>query len=138
MTKLDPVQIGNGGFWIGTVGHEMQVREFAKAYRALPANSFDNVKLVGRQSGPDPSTLGIARQHDIYFYIMNKTSDNVWARLNFLPNNARSIPITDLSTGESLNVSQGRQVELRPYELRSFRFDDTHYSLDIVWLGKPQ
>jgi len=156
MAYLDPVQIGIGGSTVGTVGHDVRIepepdwpladidryglpiQNFAKAYRALPAKTFDDVPLTGRSSGPDPHTLGVARQKDGYFYILNKTSNTLWARLNFLPDNATSIRITDLITGKSVagdGVGQGWQAELRPYELRSFHFDEAGYSLKLVWLS---
>jgi hypothetical protein len=153
MANLDPIQIGIGGSTVGTVGHDVRledwtcstpiemyglpIQNFAKAYRALPAKSFDDVQLYGRMEGPDPYELGFARkdEDDGYFYIMNRTSHTIWARLTFKDGKAN---MTDLTTGATMEYDrEDPQVVLQPYELKSFRFNGTEYSLDHVWLGNP-
>jgi hypothetical protein len=143
MTNLDPVQIGIGGSSVGTVGHDVRledlqtvadpieiyglpIQNFAKAYRALPAKSFTPVQVM------PGAGLCVVRHWGRYFYIMNKKSYDIKARFNFDPETAVSIPITDLSTGESVGWGQGREVQLRPYELKSFRFDAPGYSVKLV------
>jgi hypothetical protein len=143
MTNLDPVQIGIGGSSVGTVGHDVRledlqtvadpieiyglpIQNFAKAYRALPAKSFTPVQVM------PGAGLCVVRHWGRYFYIMNKKSYDIKARFNFDPETAVSIPITDLSTGESVGWGQGREVKLRPYELKSFRFDAPGYSVKLV------
>ena len=99
---------------LGSLGSEDVVREFAKAYCALPQVPFADVPsevaaLVVRRFKAKDGT---------YFYLANTAGERVKAKLAFAPQGLfRLVACQDLSTGA---VLKGSAVELKPYELRSF------------------
>lgn len=113
MIHLDPIQIGNGGLTIGTVGHEEQIQKFAKAYRALPAKSFEIVEDTDDFQVRE-KTIG---WH--YFYIVNKKPDLLSVTVTF------SFPFVllfDLVDGTFIPIIFSNQytTTLEPFELRSY------------------
>ena len=98
-----------GGQPLGTLGAEREAREFAQAFRALPALPFKTM------DGCDPQTADVVgrtceTKNGTYFYFVNLTDR---------PQRAKS-PYwfyLDLSSDETVF---GKTVGLKPYELRSF------------------
>ena len=106
----DAQEIVTGGQPVGTLGSEEVVREFVRAYRALPALPFRNLKGWGEKDGATVVGRGCETKNGVYFYFVNLTDRPQTATAPL--DGAR-----DLSTDEPL---AGKTVELRPYELRSF------------------
>jgi len=106
----DTLEFLQGGQPLGTLGNEDEAREFAQAFRALPAQPFE------RMNGCDPKTADVIgrslkTKNGTYFYFVNmtdkpqKTKAPFWRHL-------------DLSTDK---IEWGKTIALKPYELRSFR-----------------
>jgi len=98
-----------GGQPLGTLGAEREAREFAQAFRALPALPFKTM------DGYDPKTSDVVgrtceTKNGTYFYFVNLTDR---------PQKVKSPywRFLDLSTDEAVF---GKTIELKPYELRSF------------------
>jgi hypothetical protein len=101
---------------IGTLGNEREAREFAQAFRALPALPF---KEVFSEDGVVCRARGT--KNGIYLYLVNLKGEEVTVSAE-----KASSPVfrqlveagpVDLSTGRKL---QGRGIMLLPYQLRSF------------------
>ena len=106
----DAQEIVTGGLPVGSLGSEEVVREFVRAYRALPALPFRNLKGWGEKDGAAVVGRGCKTENGVYFYFVNLTDRP----------QAATAPLDgarDLSTDETL---AGKTVELKPYELRSF------------------
>jgi len=102
-----------GGQPLGTLGAEREAREFALAFRALPALPFKTM------DGYDPKASDVVgrtceTKNGTYFYFVNLTDR---------PQKVKSPywRFLDLSTDESVF---GKTIELKPYELRSFLHGD--------------
>ena len=99
---------------LGSLGSEDVVREFAKAYCALPQVPFADVPsdvaaLVARQFKAKDGT---------YLYLANTAGESVKAKLAFRQQGLFArVSCEDLSTGARL---KGLAVALKPYELKSF------------------
>ncbi|MCP5116898.1 MAG: hypothetical protein GY953_39230 [bacterium] len=111
------MNLTKGGFVIGTHGMESQLREFARAFRPLPAVRFDDVEGL-----TDPVRV---RQKVVdgrpYFYVLNCLPVPVTVSIEL----ADGQTVTDLVSNPPLRVgsSLSLSLELAPYELRSFRGD---------------
>ncbi len=113
LAALDASRIQIGAQPLGTLGRDEETREFAKAYCALPALPFDDVK------GPrDPVLVrALATENGTYVYFANL----LWSELSakFKADGVSSM--TDLSTGGTLKSGDGVfELPLKPYQLRSF------------------
>ena len=106
VAMFDAKAITIGDQPIGTLGNERESREFAKAFRALPALPFTDVfehdGVVCRR---------LDTENGIYFYLVNTTADE---RPETCPVKGR---VTDLSTNAVLAEDE---ITLLPYQLRSF------------------
>jgi hypothetical protein len=144
MTNLDPIQIGIGGSSVGTVGHDVRleylkpvadpveiyglpIQEFAKAYRALPAKSFDIVKNTD-----DFQVRELIEENKHYFYVVNKKSDPIVVQFTF----SKNVYLTDLVTGGQIGSIQMFAVSLSPYQLRSYFFTPDTAQITQVTGGK--
>lgn len=111
----DVLGFTKGGFLIGTCGAEERLAAFARAYRALPASRFADL--------PGPAgavrARSLARPDGTWFYVVNTDPAPAAVRIVF----ARAPgTVTDLGAGKQLEgVGTRLQVELQPYQLRSFR-----------------
>lgn len=94
---------------LGTLGNEDEAREFARAFRALPAVPFGDLPGVAAAC-PGVVARSAKTSAGEYVYVVNTTGDEVSAPLGLGP-------LVDLSSGRP---ADGATVALRPYELRSF------------------
>lgn len=122
MTHLDPVQIGNGGLTVGTVGHEKQIQEFAKAFRALPTKNFNIV-----YNTDDFQVRELIEGNKHYFYVVNKRNELAQVKLTF----SDWVCITDLVAGPpGICDFKEYAVQLDPYGLKSYFFSPS--SVDSI------
>lgn len=92
-----------------SIGREEETREFAKAYGALPAKTFQKIGGID-----DPVTARFLHtENGTYFYLVNMFHDDVTVKLDF----SESLPYEDLSSGRTL---EGGTIQLKPFQLRSF------------------
>ena len=136
LAAFDVLAIGNGGFTVLTLGHEDRVREFAQAYRALPAIRFREYPGVS-----DPVML---REAEVdgkrYFYLVNREYYPVQVELGF---QAKSPTLTDLALGQPVELTrQGEDfrmsLELAAYSLKSFTLAPTSGRIVSVKVIVPQ
>jgi len=110
----DLLGITRGGFLVGTYGIEALLIPFAKAYRALPAQRFDDVP------GSTETVIArvLAREDGMWFYVVNTGGMPVNATFTLRADN-----VIDLVTGARPDEFTARALSLRlaPYQLRSFR-----------------
>ncbi len=104
---------------MGMAGRMAQSREFARAYRALPAGAF--IDVTGPQ---DPVVVRYLKtEHGTYLYAANLNFFDWDGAVSFtsLPEEA-----IDLSTGKPISLARGiLPIALKPFELRSFRLDSS-------------
>ena len=112
LAELDACRITRGGLFTDT-GHALQIQNFAKAYRTLPAEKF---KTVGASTDPVAvRTLVIKGKR--YLYLVNREYYPVKVKLQF---NKQSNLLTDLVSGQTTKASERIELHIGPYELRSF------------------
>lgn len=130
VTYLDPVQISDGGLIVGTIGHELQMQDFAKAFRALPAKTFDTVT----HAYMDKVQVRSLREGDkFYFYLVNNMSYPVRVKLTF---SKGASFILDLVEGVGVaDTLQEYTVTLEPYELRSYSIEDPDLKNPVTITG---
>ena len=103
-----------GGQPLNTIGRDEESREFAQAFRALPAKPFQTVPGLS-----DPVVARTLQTPEgTYFYAVNIFHEDVAVELE-LPNGIR---YKDLSSGQSYT---GSRIELKPFQLRSFLIPDS-------------
>lgn len=112
LAELDACRITRGGLFTDT-GHSEMIQSFAKAYRVLPAKKF---KTVGTATDP-AAVRSLLLNGKRYFYLVNREYYPVKVTLHFSRDKNH---FADLVTGQKINTSELFQVELGPYELRSF------------------
>lgn len=102
-----------GGQPFGSFGRDAETREFARAFAALPRQSFNMVK------NPNHSIVVryLNTKNGTYFYVVS----NVWSESKVTLNWPDKDEYIDLSTNKKLN---SKTIELKPYELRSFLIPD--------------
>lgn len=108
----DLLGMSKGGFLIGTYGMEEPLREFAAAYRALPA-----VAMADTGEGDDVLKVRSCEfDGKKYVYVVNTSSEDRSIRL-CLPEGS-----IDLVSGiKVFGLKEGAvMLKLRPYELKSF------------------
>ena len=104
----DALALVSGQQPLHTLGNETEAREFARAYRALPARPFETMA-----GGGDPITgRYLDSPNGTYFYFVNIHHTPVTAVL------PKAVKANDLSTGVTSGFAK---VALKPFELRSFR-----------------
>jgi hypothetical protein len=114
MAALNPGKLLIGGQPLGTSGRDEESREFARAFLALPAGTYDDIpKLDDPVCGRSLST-----PQGTFVYLQNRVDSE--ARVTFeVPAESKWL---DLSSGESLSAAEGKwTVVLKPFELRSFK-----------------
>lgn len=107
---MDALEFVIGGQPLGTLGRDAETREFTQAYCALPAKPFKTIPGLD-----DPAVARyLNTPNGTYFYAVNMHHCPVRLKLSF---DAGHVKYLDLSTDKML--SEG-EIELRPFELRSF------------------
>lgn len=108
----DILGMSKGGFLIGTYGMEPWLRPFAAAYRALPAEPFDDV----HGSSDKIKVRELARKDTTWFYVVNTSEQPVRVKLE-----VDGDTVTDCARRIQIGISD-RELNLRvePYQLRSF------------------
>jgi len=114
LAAQDAAQIFVGAQPLGTAGRDVEVREFAKAYRALPAGEFQDVPGL-----TDPVTARwLNTPQGTYLYVASLVEFPLTVQVD-LPEGAG--PAGDLSSGRPLALTgTSLPVELTPFQLRSF------------------
>lgn len=112
LALTDPLYINRGGISEEGQGYLDYFREFAAAFRALPARKFQ----LWTKAVAEPVFI---RELDTpaghYFYLINTLETDATTELKI------SAAVTDLSSGAKLEPTDGAlKLALRPYELRSF------------------
>ena len=118
-----------GGFSIGTAGVETELAQFSRAFRALPAIRFADVK----DSTETIPVRALKSGKFLWFYAVNTGREAV--SLSFAFNCAPGI-VTDLAAQRAQTVA-GTQfaIRLNPCELRSFRVDSADAILKVSLNG---
>lgn len=111
----DVLGITKGGFLIGTLGMEDKLREFAAAYRPLPAKRFTDM----RGTGGTLTVRSLKQDGATWFYVVNSGPESAEVDIVFAtPPKA----VKDLSSGQPVTPADGRlRLTLSRYQLRSFR-----------------
>lgn len=113
LAELDACRITRGGLFLDKA-HSAELRGFATAYRALPAEKF---ATVGTSTDPVAVRALVPADEDHgYLYLVNREyyPVTVWVTLN------RPAAFVDVANGSSVEAPAEWHVELGPYELRSF------------------
>ena len=111
LAELDALEITRGGLFLDKA-HTGEIATFARAYRTLPAVTFEQ---VGTSNDPVAVRTALV-DGQRYVYAVNR--DNVEATVELSLGNS-PCALTDLVTGESIEGDVAR-FELGSYELRSF------------------
>lgn len=127
---LDAQSIVKGGYVIGTFGMEQVLEPFTRAFQALPAVRFDDV-----DGGVDPVRV---RQRELdgrrYFYVLNTLPVELKAELGF----DREVGFLELVSGRNTEPTDLFELELKPYELRSFVTDSESAAINQVDADVPE
>ena len=106
---------------LGTWGRDVEAREFAKAFCALPALPFTSVPGV-----QDPVTVRyLNTPKGTYVYAVSLLWDDCESLLTITSKQ----PLKDLSTGQ---VLADAKIALKPFELRSFYAEDSCLKVTAV------
>lgn len=105
----DAPMITTGGFVVGTMGHNEEVAEFAKAYRALPAVRFETIK-----GSSDTAIVRVGAGG--YLYVVSRSPFPMAVNLKC----PAGTTLSDLSDNTRLTGPDLR-VALLPYQLRAFQ-----------------
>jgi hypothetical protein len=114
LAAMDVKCLTRGGVGMSTIGHDAGVRDFARAFRALPCEPFEDV--------PADSDLVVPRQLRTggrhYLYLVNRHNVDLTATVSF---SAPPVGLRDLGSGEPA-ATQGRELtgRLPAFSLRSF------------------
>jgi hypothetical protein len=108
---MDALSVTIGDQPIGTLGAEAEAREFAKAFRALPAVPFEDVPGFAAKDGVVARRFA-AKDGSEYWYFVNMTGKDMGVDAPF------SGSVRDLSSGRDAVFAR---IDLKPYQLRSFR-----------------
>jgi len=116
VTANDPALLLIGAQPLGTMGRDAEAREFAQAFRALPAISFMDVPGMN-----DPVKMRMRQTaNGLYLYAANLTWGDATADLVI----TGAASATDLSSGENLPLSAERPLDLKlkPFEVKALLF----------------
>ncbi len=114
MAANDPSMYLVGGEPLGSSGRDDETREFAKAFRALPAGAYLDIDKLS-----DP-VCGryLATEKGTYFYLQNEINADVDVSLKV---NESAV---DLSANKSIVPdNDGMNVTLKPFELKAFKLN---------------
>ncbi len=113
-----------GGQPVGTLGRERETREFARAFRALPATPFQEYAHA-RQ---DLTVRYYRTETGMYLYLVNTSFAEMEARLVF----TKPVAVRDLSGDLPGEQGPDLEVSLKPYQLRSFFVHGEHAEVTNV------
>lgn len=131
LATMDTTRMLIGAQPLGTAGRDEVTREFARAYCALPAAGFADVK------GPtDPVTVrSLDTGNALYVYAVNTIGSPVCASLE-LSRDAKGV---DLSCGDEVRTQAKKlTVDLKPFQLRSFTFAAKQLAVDSYSVSVPE
>lgn len=123
VAMFDTKTLTAGNLVMGTLGSEREAREFALAFRALPALRFDDVFAL---DGVVCRALQTA--NGTYFYLVNTTDADKTAAVG-VKAAASSVKVLDLSTRVEVDAAA---IALRPFELRSFLIPFVAAKLHVI------
>ena len=138
MAAIDPPAVVIGWNLVNTTGHEEDIISFARAYRALPAMPFEEVKEV---KGDVVCVRELKGKDKYYFYLVNREYYPVKVQLQLKTEKGR-ISLTNLATGNNVRVRRvGKQyifsMELAPFSLNSFVSEGDSASIVSVNTNVP-
>lgn len=126
VSALDARTITRGGYSMSTIGHDDAIREFAKAYRSLPAEGFSDVPV---------NTDIVCVRHALmkkyyYIYLINREFETTQVTLTFarMPKGLLNIPEQKVVPVRSRSVS----ISLSPYQLIALRLPENGPGLKKV------
>lgn len=117
LANFDLRLLTSGGMGNTVLGHETELREFIRAYRALPAEPFAVFNNVD-----DPVCVRFRQRDDgYYFYLVNREFYPVEAALSFTANG--KFKLLDLAAGTLLNGRPGRPLKatVGPFRVLAFK-----------------
>jgi len=121
----DAPRVTIGGFIVGTMGHQDEVTEFARAYRPLPAVRFDTIKSAS-------DTAVVRAGPGGYLYVVSRSPFPVTVNLRV----PAAATLTDLSDHTQF-AGPDLHVALKPYQLRSFQGAVTPANVSITGYDIP-
>jgi hypothetical protein len=109
----DPALLLIGAQPLGTMGRDEETREFARAFRALPAGNFQDIPGLD-----DPVKARMLKTaHGLYLYAVNLTWGDAEAAIVL----AGASAATDLASGEAVPLPDGAlAIKLKPFQLKAF------------------
>ena len=118
LASADPSIMLIGGQPLGSAGRDEETREFATAFRALPAKPFADIPGTN-----DPVCARfLSTPEGVYVYAVNRIWTNATATITF---NQKLGGVLDLSTAEKKNIdAMVLSVPLKPYQLKTYRIAD--------------
>ena len=112
VADLDACRITRGGLFLDKA-HSKQLRQFARAYRALPGQKF---ATVGPSTDP-VAVRTLVQDGRRYIYAVNRDYYPVTVEMAF---SGKPTDAEDLATGKRIALADVASFVLGPYELRSF------------------
>ena len=125
VARYDAPMVTSGGFIVGTMGHNEEVAEFAKAYRALPAGRFETIRGTS-----DVAVVRVGPGG--YLYVVSRSPFPLAVHLK----GPATATLTDLSDNARL-TGPDLLVALKPYQLRSFQGKLTAAELSVSGYDVP-
>jgi hypothetical protein len=116
LASADAGMLLMGGQPLGVAGRDDETREFAAAFRALPARPFTDLPGLS-----DPVTVRyLSAPEGVYLYAVNR----IWSPATLtVATAAPPGPVVDLASGAERAVTAARfELELKPYQLVSLRW----------------
>lgn len=114
MTASDPSVLLIGAQPIGTSGRDEESREFAQAFRALPAVEFKDIEKL-----KDPISGRIFKSADsTYLSLQNR----IYSDLTLVLQGRPDMELRDLSTGNVVPLEKGSwTITFKPFELKALK-----------------
>lgn len=115
LATADPSIMLVGGQPMGSAGRDYETREFAAAFRALPAKPFKDIR-----GAKDPVCARyLVTPEGVYLYAVNRLWTNATATITF---NTKIGSIVELSNNQKIDVSSAKlTIQLEPYQLKTYR-----------------
>jgi hypothetical protein len=124
VAELDALRITRGGLFLEKA-HTEHIRRFALAYTALPARKFEDVDGI-----TDPVVVRkLTESGSTYIYAVNREYYPISVEIDM---GSGGGDLTDLATGDKIDVSSKLNMVLKPYELRSFRAEGVVYVVGFI------
>ncbi|MEI6420935.1 MAG: LamG-like jellyroll fold domain-containing protein [Lentisphaerota bacterium] len=126
LASADPSIMLIGGQPLGSAGRDEETREFATAFRALPAKPFADIPGTN-----DPvCTRFLSTPEGVYVYAVNRIWTDATATITF---NKKTGGVIDLSTAEKKNrAAITLSIPLKPYQLKTYRIDGGALPVSVV------